>query len=57
MRLQSIQSALENNTSNLREIDKRIKKIAKSLKRIEDNPIYSKEQRLLYQEMLENMTT
>ena len=57
MRLQSIQSALENNTSNLREIDKRIKKIAKSFKKIEDNPIYSKEQRLLYQEMLENMTT
>ena len=42
--LQSIQDELVNNTSKLTDFNKHIKKTAKKLKEVEDDPNYSDEQ-------------
>ena len=48
--LQSIQSELLNNTSELTEIYKLIKIDTKTLEEVENNPTYTEEQRQLYRD-------
>ena len=50
--LQGIQDELSNNTSKLTEINKRIKRDAKKLEEIENDPTYSDEQKQLYRDRL-----
>ena len=47
---QSIQGELLNNTSKLTEIHKRIKRDTKKLEEVENDPVYSDEQRQRYKE-------
>ena len=55
--LQSIQGELLNNTSKLREINKRIKRDTKTLEEVENDPTYSNEQRQLYKDRLDDLNT
>ena len=55
--LQSIQGELLNNTSKLTEIDKGIKRDTKKLEEVENDPIYTDEQRQLYRERLDDLNT
>ena len=55
--LQSVQGELLNNTSKLTEIDKRIKRDAKKLEEVENDPTYTDEQRQLYRDRLDNLNT
>ena len=55
--LQSIQGELLNNTSNLTEINERIKKDTKKLEEVENDPTYSDEQRQLYRDRLDDLNT
>ena len=55
--LQNIQGELLNNTSKLTEIDKRIKRETKKLEEVENDPIYSDEQRQLYKDKLDDLNT
>ena len=55
--LQSIQTELLNNTSKLREIDKRIKRDTKKLEEVENDPCYTDEQRQLYRDRLDELNT
>ena len=55
--LQSIQGELLNNTSKLTEIKKRIQRDTKKLKKVEDNPTYSDEQRQLHKDRLDDLNT
>ena len=55
--LKSIQGELLNNTSKLAEIDKRIKRDTKKLKEVEDDRIYSDEQRQLYRDRFDDLNT
>ena len=55
--LQSIQGELLNNTSKLREINKRIKRDNKKLEEVENDPTYSDEQRHLYRDRLDDLNT
>ena len=50
--LQGIQDELSNNTSKLTEINKCIKRDAKKLEEIENDPTYSDEQKQLYRDRL-----
>ena len=52
--LQSIQGELLNNASKLTEINKRIKRDIKKLQEVENNPIYSDEQRQPYKDILDD---
>ena len=52
--LQSIQGELLNNASKLTKINKRIKRDIKKLQEVENNPIYSDEQRQLYKDRLDD---
>ena len=53
--LQRMQGELLNNTSKLTEINKRIKRDAKKLKEVENDPTYSDEQRQLYKDRLDDL--
>ena len=55
--LQSIQGELLNNTSKLTEINKRIKRDTKKLAEVENDPVYTDEQRQLYINILDEMNT
>ena len=55
--LQSIQSELLNNTSKLTEVDKRIERDTKKLKEVQNDPIYTDEQRQLYRDRLDDLNT
>ena len=55
--LQSIQGQLLNNISKLTEIDKRIERGTKKLKKVENDPIYTDEQRHLYKDRLDDLNT
>ena len=55
--LPSVQGELLNNTSKLTEIDKRIKRDAKKLKEVENDPTYTDEQRQLYRDRLDDLNT
>ena len=55
--LQSILGELLSNTSKLTEIDKRIKRDTKKLEKLENDPIYSDEQRQLYRDRLDDLNT
>ena len=55
--LQSIQGELLNNTSKLREIDKRIQRDTKKLEEGENDPGYTNEQRQLYRDRLDDLNT
>ena len=55
--MQSIQGELLNNTSKLREINKRIKRDNKKLEEVENDPTYSDEQRHLYRDRLDDLNT
>ena len=55
--LQSIQVELVNNTSKLTEINKRIERDTKKLKEVEDDPTYSDEQRQVYKDRLDDLST
>ena len=55
--LQSVQGELLNNTSKLTEIDKRIKRDAKKLEEVENDPTYTDEQRQLYRDRLDDLNT
>ena len=55
--LQSIQGELLNNTSKLTEINKRIKRDTKKLEEVENDPVYTDEQRQLYINILDEMNT
>ena len=55
--LQTIQGELKNNTSTLTEISNDIKNESKKLKRVEDDPAYSEEQRKLSKDKLEDLNT
>ena len=55
--MQSIQVELLNNTSKLREINKRIKRDNKKLEEVENDPTYSDEQRHLYRDRLDDLNT
>ena len=55
--LQSIQGAVLNNPSKLTEINKHIKKDTKKLEEVENDPIYSDEQRQLYKDRFDNLNT
>ena len=55
--LQRIQGELLNNTSKLTEINKSIKTDTKKLQEIENDPTYSDEQRQLYRDRLDNLST
>ena len=52
--LQSIQGELLNNASKLTKINKPIKRDIKKLQEVENNPIYSDEQRQLYKDRLDD---
>ena len=53
--LQSIQGELLNNTSKLTEINKRIRRDYKKLQEVENDPIYSDEQRQFYKDRLDDL--
>ena len=55
--LQSIQGELLKDTSKLTEIDKRIKRDAKKLEEVENDPTYTDEQRQLYRDRLDDLNT
>ena len=55
--LQSIQGELLNNTSKLTEIDKRIERETKKLQEVENDPIYTDEQKQLYRDRLDGLNT
>ena len=55
--LQSIQGELLNSTSKLRELNKRIGKDTKKLKEVENDPLYSDQQRQLYRDKLDDLNT
>ena len=55
--LQGIQGELLNNTSKLTEIDKRIERDTKKLEEVENDPIYTDEQRQLYRDRLDDLNT
>ena len=55
--LQSIQGKLLNNTSKLTEINKRIKRDTKKLEEVENDPVYTDEQRQLYINRLDELNT
>ena len=55
--LQSIQGELLNNTSKLTEIDRQVKKDAKKLEEVENDPTYTNEQRQLYRDRLDGSNT
>ena len=55
--LQSVQGELLNNTSKLTEIDNRIKRDAKKLEEVENDPTYTDEQRQLYRDRLDDLNT
>ena len=55
--LQSIQGELVNNTSKLTEVDKRIERDTKKLKEVENDPVYTDEQRQLYRDRLDDLNT
>ena len=55
--LQSIQGELLNNTSKLTEIDKRIQRDTKKLEEVENDPIYTDEERQLYRDRLDDLNT
>ena len=55
--LQSIQGELLNNTSKLTESDRRVKKDAKKLEEVENDPTYTNEQRQLYRDRLDGSNT
>ena len=55
--LQSIQGELLNNTSKLTEIDRCVKKDAKKLEEVENDPTYTNEQRQLYRDRLDGSNT
>ena len=55
--LQDIKSELLNNTSKLTEIDKRIKRDTKKLEEVENDPIYTDEQKRLYRDRLNDLNT
>ena len=55
--LQSIQGELLNNTSKLTEINKSIKKDAKKLQEVKNDPTYSDEQKRLYGDRLDDLNT
>ena len=55
--LQGIQGEFLNNMSKLTEIDKRIKRDTKKLQKVENNPIYSDDQRQLYRDRLDDLNT
>ena len=55
--LQSIQGELLNSTSKLRELNKRIGKDTKKLKEVENDPLYSDQQRQLYRDRLDDLNT
>ena len=55
--LQSIQGELLNSTSKLRELNKRIDKDTKKLKEVENDPLYSDQQRQLYRDRLDDLNT
>ena len=55
--LQSIQDELLNNTSILTEINKRIKRDTKILEEVENDPSYSNEQKQLYKNRLDDLST
>ena len=57
MALQSIQGELLNNTSKLAEVDQSIKRGTKKLQEVENDPIYSEEQKQLYRNMLGDLNT
>ena len=55
--LQSIQGELLNSTSKLRELNKRMGKDTKKLKEVENDPLYSDQQRQLYRDRLDDLNT
>ena len=55
--LQSIQGELLKDTSKLTEIDKRIKRDAKKLEEVENDPTYTDERRQLYRDRLDDLNT
>ena len=55
--LQNIQGELLNNTSKLIEINKHIQRDTKKLHEVENDPIYSDEQRQLYRDRLDDLNT
>ena len=55
--LQSIQGELSNNTSKLKEINKRIKRDTKKFEEVVNNPTYTDEQRQLYRDIIDNLNT
>ena len=55
--LQNIQDDLLNNTSELTEVNKSIKRNTKKLQEVENDPTYSDEQRQLYRDRLDNLNT
>ena len=57
MALQGIQGEFLNNMSKLIEIDKRIKRDAKKLREVDIDPTYSDEQRQLYRDRLDDLST
>ena len=55
--LQNIQGELLNNTSELTEIDKRIKRDTKKLEEVENDPTYTDEERQLCKDRLDDLNT
>ena len=55
--LQTIQGELLNNTSKLKEINKRIERDTKKLEEVENDPICFDEQRQLYKDRLDDLNT
>ena len=55
--LQGTQSELLNNTSKLTEINRRIKRDAKKLEEVKNDPPFSDEQRQLYRDRLDDLNT
>ena len=55
--VQSIQGEFLNNTSKLREINKRIQRDTKKLEEIENDSTYTDEQRQLYRDRLDDLNT
>ena len=55
--LQSIQGELLKNTSKLTKIDKRIKRDTKKSEEVKNDPLYTDEQRQLYNDRLDDLIT
>ena len=55
--LQSIQGEFLNKTSELTEIDKRIKRATKKLEEVEIDPTYTHDQKRLYRDRLHDLNT